>query len=284
MVPKLRSIVIRPKCSRVSKMTEPASTDPSVEDIVEQMLALAKRLQSAAIEHDTLTSLEELARVRRGAESSSGVVRALYEVAEGFVRAFVRGDFGRLGLEAARFVREHGQPARDLLRASVGAAGVRTDAVPEGLRAAVGKLVADGVLRETDGVLRVRPSARGSVGELIDPPLLRMWHAVEQARLSATGLPRAKQAAELARNLGIERAQAQDHLTAHPVTTTDARRMAQASQKVVLFATPLFQAGSQRKPDSSSLFPPTPLVRRDHTPPLAELTHRFHGQPSAELH
>lgn len=189
----------------------------ALDDVVDQLLAVAERVRRAAREHDLLTPLEELARARNAAAHTVGTTRALYEVAEAFLFAFDRGDFGTLGMELARFVREHEVPARSVLYAASTAAGLPCKDVPPDLTTAIDHLIARGALREIDGTLRVRPSVRSAVAELVDPPLVRMWRLVERARRAAAMVEPQQRVEHLAGRLGIDPAHAREILATKPI-------------------------------------------------------------------
>lgn len=199
-----------------------ADASVGFEAVVEQLLAVAERVETAVREHDALAPLEELTRVREGAAKSRGELRALYEVAEAFLHAFDRGDFGVLGLELARFVRKHGDVAREMLRAANDVRGLRPSDVPQLVVEEARALVEAGALRESDGVIRVRPSVRAAVAELVEPASVRMWRLVERARRSALTAPPARRVEVLAQKLGVGETLAKEVLgtngNASPVT------------------------------------------------------------------
>lgn len=198
-------------------MTERTPPDPDVESVVDELLEFAEQIAGAAREHDAVTVSEIVHRLGERAEDASGEARRLFEIAEAFARTHsLLGDFGQLGVTATRFVRDFGDDACDLLRQADGASGLRLEDVPEPLRAPVHELIEHGVLRESGRRVRVRMSMRGVVAQLVDPPLVRMWAAVESARKRAEDLPEPKRVAFLARELGLEPDLVRRHLKRDP--------------------------------------------------------------------
>lgn len=201
-------------------MTEHAPATPDAESVVNELLELAEQLAEAARELDSVTIVEVVRGLGARAEEARGEARRLFEVAEAFARthSLLRGDFGRLGRTAARFVRDHGSAGAEVLRGAESNHGLAVDDVPESMLQAVRTLLNEGVLREADdGRLRVRMSVRGVVAQLLYPPMLRMWSVVETARARAKDVSEPHRARFLAEQLGLDVEVVRHHLERSPI-------------------------------------------------------------------
>jgi len=192
--------------------------------LVEKLLQIAKRLKSEDGGADPIAAIEALREVREIADSSAGTLRALAEVAEGFLRVIARGEGSDRAMAVYRFIRECDADdgrARATLRSVLSAHGlgivINGEAAPSFL-----DLFKTAVLvKGSDDKYRVMPSVRRMVQNAVDPLHFRMWQWVEDARdeVGRREHNRKDNAKILAGKIGCTVDEARDYLQRFPLKT-----------------------------------------------------------------
>lgn len=204
---------------------EDAEIREALDTATEELLAFADEARRAFRESETVRIEALYRRVRERANEARGPARALYEVAEAYLRALARGDQSRDAVSLLRFVEESASCA-ELIAKAASAAGAAEEEIadlPPEHHEQVSALLRDGVLVASGGRLAVRRALRPVARDLVDPPVLRMWRQVETSRAQvalARLESRTEQARALAGSLGITEGDAQAHLAEHSLTAS----------------------------------------------------------------
>lgn len=177
--------------------------------VVDRLLDIALRLtRDQYLGADRVLLAAALEEVEEIASSRSHVQRALAEVASAFLRMQLRGHCGKREVSAYRFLQgDESGIKRAMLRAALSVAGSHdvTD-----------NLVNDGIVRQdADGRYRVYPGLRAAIRDLVEPPVLRHWEMMEEARAQAACS--SDPVVDLAGRLGCTRHEAADHLRRFPL-------------------------------------------------------------------
>ena len=194
----------------------------ALDSATEQLLALAEEARRAFRESETARIEELYRRVRERANEARGPARAVYEVAEAYLRALARGGESRDSLALLRFV-EQSPTCAELIAKAASATGAPEDelaSLPPEHREQVTALLRDGLLVAANGRLAVRPALRPVARDLVGPPILRMWKQVQtsRAQLALAQLGSStEQARTLAGLLAVTEAQAKAHLGEFPL-------------------------------------------------------------------
>mgnify|MGYP001272592983 CR=1 FL=1 len=184
------------------------------------LIEQAREVRAMVLSEDFSAMRQLLTTLSRAASAAQGVQRDLLEVAESFLRPLGSSHLGTRDLALRAFLREQGADGEGFLRVLLERGGILKssyETFPEGLRAAAKPLFSSGALLELEGRYVLAAGANGIVRDLIEPPVFRMWAAVERARSAAEGRPPIQAAQLLAAQTGVLTDDAQRFLKAHPL-------------------------------------------------------------------
>ncbi len=211
---------------RVAAVDLTGLADPGLDVLTAHLVAMAQRCRKLAADGDVVHIHDELARVRAAATDATGNRRAILNVAEAFLRALAKADMGRSEIALRRFFADHHEVAEELFGRLLKPSTVGEDelkSVTDAAQAQIASLIELGVLRRVGTVFDLRTSLRSLARDLLEPPALRMWRRVQEARAAIFDyhLDPADASAYLASQLGITQAQASQCLASSPVAAPD---------------------------------------------------------------
>jgi hypothetical protein len=190
--------------------------------LAEHLTALALRARRLAADGDVVGLHAALDAVRAAGDRATGHALALLGVAEEFLRALARSDLGRSEMAIRRLFASDPACAGAIFSRLLRNGSIAVEDLAEiGSQAQreVDALVHHGVLHADDKVCRLVPSFRALVQDLLEPPVLRMWRYVQEARSAAiaSGLGRNESTTLLAAKLALTGPQVERHLDRFPL-------------------------------------------------------------------
>lgn len=166
---------------------------------------------------------------------ATGAQRDLLEVAEAFVKPLGASHLGRREIAVRTFLREQSVQGETFLATLLEKGGIAKTAFerfPDGLLEGTRPLFEAGVLVQIESRCVLSSGATGIVKDLLEPPALRFWAAVERARLAAQRRPPLEAAQIVAAQTGVLTDEAARFLRAHPLAAKAPRRHSTLGDRV----------------------------------------------------